>query len=191
MAMPMELKDVPTDTIVSPSAQVHIAAPASHVFKVLLDTSSWPEWNSFCPQVDVTPASSSSNSEGLDVGAIMNLHVRMTPSSGLRQQKVSVTELRRSQAEESNALDDASGMPCYTVSWQVEGMPQWLLRGFRTSEVKGSEDGEESEFRTWEFQAGPLARVVKLIYGTTLQERFQDWADDLKAFSEKTWQQRK
>ena len=46
------------------------------------------------------------------------------------------------------------------------------------------------EYRTWEVMAGPLAWIVKWIYGTVLQERFEDWSRDLKGFAEKTWSEK-
>jgi len=72
-------------------------------------------------------------------------------------------------------------------------MPGFLLRTHRTNEVQDilspEKDGKVvmCEYRTWEVMAGPLTWIVKGIYGTVLQERFEDWSRDLKRFAEKTW----
>lgn len=76
-------------------------------------------------------------------------------------------------------------------------MPRFLLRTHRTNEVQdisSLEHGDEMvlcEYKTWEVMAGPMAWIVKGLYGAALQQRFEDWSRDLKRFAERTWLEEK
>lgn len=120
-------------------------------------------------------------------GAPLNLQVRMTPGSSLREQKEVVSEFTRPTP--------GSGAP-YRICWDAAGTmatPKFMLRAKRENEFHEIPNGEamvQCEYRTWESMAGPLAHVVKRMFGETLQTRFEDWARDLKAYAEKTWQEK-
>lgn len=176
------------------SSSVHIEAPAQHVFRTLCDGGSWKHWNSFCPQVDVTYKSGDRNQTEQETGngdatigesAHLTLHVRMTPSSSsLIPQKVVVTDYSEYLASGPSA---ASGGRLYRIGWQAKGIPRMMLRADRTTEIEAVDRGEACQFRTWEGMGGPVSHIVKLMYGNTLQARFEDWANDLKEYAEKTW----
>lgn len=74
----------------------------------------------------------------------------------------------------------------YRISWTTEG--GFVARGLKSEryhEIIPSEDGAACEVRTWECQGGPLARAVKWMYKSVLQDKFALWCEDLKAESEK------
>lgn len=162
------------------SSQVRIEAPAEHVFRVLRDTGTWKDWNTFCPEVivehtDHQHKTNPSDATHIDRDVTMAWQIRMTPDSNLRPQKILVTSCT-STPEES-----------YSIGWQGLGIPRMLLKSDRMSEVTPFKGQQACQFRTWEGMSGPLSPVVKVIYGQILQDRFNDWAGDLKGYAEKTW----
>lgn len=74
----------------------------------------------------------------------------------------------------------------YRISWRDSGS-SLLNRGLsaeRFHEIIPT--GERScEVRTWECQGGPLAYVVKWMYGKFLTERLGMWCEDLKREAER------
>ena len=72
----------------------------------------------------------------------------------------------------------------YRIAWKGDG--GFAAKGLRSERfteviVRGE---SECEVRTWELMGGILARTVKWFYKDTLNKRFEDWARDLKTFSE-------
>lgn len=57
------------------------------------------------------------------------------------------------------------------------------LRGERFHEIIVTGENQ-CEVRTWECMGGVLARAVKWMYASTLQQRFKEWCEDLKRASE-------
>lgn len=139
----------------------------------------------------------------LRVGDEVVLHVRMTPSTSSLQQTVckvrTVANFPPTERELCNARrrEVASDMGVETteddkktlrLAWGSERVGLRAERVMELREVdtpEGENGGQRCEFRTWETMNGLLARVVKALYGTALQERFLDWAADLKTEAEK------
>ena len=72
----------------------------------------------------------------------------------------------------------------YRIAWKGEG--GFVAKGLRSERfseviVRGE---NECEVRTWELMGGVLAKTVKWFYKDTLNQRFEDWATDLKRFCE-------
>lgn len=157
-----------------------IAAPSSAVFSTLLNTATWPEWNTFCNSVTIRSQPSAPSDGSSDAVFRKNtkftLHVTMDPKKPTKKTHVVgvVTEL------------DADG-PAKRVLWamdpQAAGLISWGLRTERVHEIKDIGDGK-CEVRTWECQAGPLAYTVKYMYGERLQQAFETWLEDLKEYAE-------
>lgn len=182
MAQHFDVPNLPQDNVLCITSQITIACPASHAYKVMRDTSTWPSWNSFCPKADVVaPTSQSTQPEILVKGSVMTLHVRMTPGSPApRLQKEEVTE----------ASDDgASGI--LTISWGARTMPKFMLRTLRVNEFHPVTVGatETCDYRTWIQMSGPMAYTIRTMASGILQSRFDDWSQDLKRYAEQTWQQ--
>jgi hypothetical protein len=84
-----------------------------------------------------------------------------------------------SSLEKVTVLDSVTGKIC----WKFTGSPSWLLRAERVHKITDNEDGA-CEYCTWETFAGPMAYIVRSLYGNVLQERFNDWGRDLKRYVE-------
>lgn len=166
--------------ILTISSHILIAAPASFVFATFRDTSTWPAWNTFVPACVVkqseTSKASSISEHVLNAKDEMAMQVKMMPDANARQQGCIVT----------NTVDTPDTDGIFRICWEGKGFPKMMLRTLRTTEVVPR--GEDAcEFRTWEVMAGVLAYVVKTMYGTTLQERFEDCSREIKEYVEKKW----
>lgn len=184
MAYKLEPPASAANAVVFISAGIKINAPAVHVFDILIETGRWSEWNSFIPSVDLEkPKGSPDSSETLSTGTKMSMKIRMKPGANLMTQKMVVTELERPVPNERGHSGNV-----HRVCWKFTGLPEFMLRTGRTNDI--IEEGEAScEYRTTEIQSGPSAYAVKSMYGETLQMRFEDMANDLKAYAEQTWAQ--
>ena len=185
MAAPYEVPNKPADTVFCISSSVVINSPAADVFSAITNTETWPEWNSFVPSADIfrpSPNEDSPRHGTLQVGAQVMLHVRMTPTSSLRDQKEEICEVTVPKDVEGSG--NAKPGDVFRASWKAEGFPTVGLRCLRVNEVHVIDDSS-CEYRTWEMMAGPTAYIVKRMYAKTLQERFIDWANDLKSYAER------
>ncbi|KAI9718313.1 MAG: hypothetical protein M1828_006777 [Chrysothrix sp. TS-e1954] len=192
-SIPNVQEKIPADAAHCPSAQIHIAAPAWHVWQIHLDTKNYPAWNSWCPQVEATPPTSPSHSVGdeeLQVGGNITLHVRMSEKGGLTKAACAITEITKPKADIGEGDASSANGACYRTRWGPSGGITWVLRADRNCEIQGGNASDECDFRTWEWQAGPVARLVKLLFGSTIQKGFESWTNDLKVYSETTWQQK-
>lgn len=185
----IDYPNLPKDSVLAVASSVIINCPASHAFDILLDTSTWPEWNSFMPQSKVEPPKSSKSTSKPSVlvkGSKLDMKARMKAGTSLSETLCLVTELDRTDPAHAGS----PGSDMYRVSWIQQSYSRMLLRTNRTSDFRDiqSTDGEaKCEFRTYESMAGPLAYTVKLMFHDTLQQRFEEMADDLRRYVEKTW----
>lgn len=202
-----------SETICPSYASTKISAPASLVFSTLLDTSTYPEWNTWCPKVTIrsqpdansdngSPTSASSPgpqpSPVLQKDTHFTLRVVMdaskpskTTDTLLRVTDISIPT-KQSDYVPVSLLQSPSFTQnlaqVYRVAWTVEG--GFVARGLRSERfqeviVLGQ---EECEVRTWECLGGILARTVKWSYGGTLMEKFGLWVKDLKDFCERRYE---
>ncbi|KAA8645973.1 SRPBCC domain-containing protein [Aspergillus tanneri] len=195
----------PTPNISASDAVLHIhsaalvnAAPQD-VWNTLIDTSTWPSWNTFIPRVTIREQPSESQLSSSDAlspvlqrGTKMTFHVRMNPSStqptGEQEVPLVVTEF--------DPPDSAAQRPGRIV-WASDatakgGIPAFLLTAERVHEVEEvMVDGEGgparrvTEVRNWEAQVGYLVYVVRWMYGMQLKKNFETWVRDLKQDVEK------
>jgi hypothetical protein len=177
-----DVPNLPQDNVLCISSKITISCPPAHAYKVMRDTSTWPSWNSFCPQAEVVPPNSQTTpAEILVRGSVMTLHVRLAPGSPApRLQKEEVTEASE---------DGASGL--LSISWSARSMPKFMLRSLRVNEFHPvTQDGTEvCDYRTWIQMSGPMAYTIRAMASGILQSRFDDWSQDLKRYAEQTWQQ--
>ncbi len=164
---------IPNGGVFSVSSSVVISASASRIFSTIVDTANWHKWNTFVPRVEILkqPSGHSDSAEKLGIGTDMRFQVFMKPGGSAT-----------SSLEQVTVLDPAAGKIC----WKFTGTPSWLLRSERVHEITDKDDGT-CEYRTWETFAGPIAYIIRLIYGNVLQERFKDWGRDLKRYVEEAW----
>lgn len=185
---------VPTPTFLDESAlsftvhaRIHIAAPPIVVLRALLDTGSWPRWNSFIPAAAIhnsgTPVSAlPESSEILGVGAVFTMFVNMSGKSG--EERGPVEKLRKSNEclslVEELVPQREQGRKGWRLAWGADG--QFMLKADRVQEIVETEGG--CEYVTWESFGGMMAPVVRLAVGGQLIDRFADQARDLKEWCE-------
>jgi hypothetical protein len=182
-------------------ASTKISAPASLVFHTLLDTSTYPRWNTWCPNVTIRSQpdepSSPSPSPFLQKDTHFTLHVMMDTSkpSKITDTLLRVTDIStpENQSDYVRALllqqptftSDLSRV--YRIAWTTEG--GLVSRGLRSERfheiiVLGN---YECEVRTWECLGGVVARTIKWFWGEALMEMFGVWVRNLKGECERRW----
>jgi Polyketide cyclase / dehydrase and lipid transport len=129
----------------SPGATVAIDAPLDVVWRVMLDTESYAEWNPFVERVETpTPAA---------VGNPIVLHVRWTNGRTTRSpERITAIEPPSS---------DADGATTALLSYKYEGLPGRLgmLSAVRHQRLS-QRPGEPTTYDTVEEFAGPLVRFA-------------------------------
>nr|POE87491.1 hypothetical protein CFP56_30080 [Quercus suber] len=164
-------------------ASTRIAAPPAAVYDALLAIESWPEWNTFVPAAKVTkhPHSHTKNLR-MEPGTFMTFTVQMTATQQTTSKEVCthVGQLKTWKSHPSHAVTH--------IRWSLDNansfLPGFIMRAERTNELEELEDGT-TVYRTWETFGGWAAGTVRKKYGQALQERFADWARDLKGYVEK------
>ncbi|OJJ48629.1 hypothetical protein ASPZODRAFT_130729 [Penicilliopsis zonata CBS 506.65] len=189
-----------SDTVNYTSSATFIAAPAAAVWDALIDTSTWPTWNVFCPRVTIHEQPGEEGSDGqslspvLQNGTRLTFHVRMDPTSD----KCTDVALVIMEFEPPTKSDDgnnnnnepttsSSGRIVWGIDPMAKGaMPGFLLKAERVhtlSEVE-VEGRRGTEVQNWEAQAGYLAYLVRWKYGDQLVIVFRKWVEGLKKYVE-------
>lgn len=167
--------------------RIHIAAPPTTVLRALLDTASWPRWNTFIPAAEIhsrgTPVTSLAGSADLlGIGAKFTMCVNMSGKS--EAERGPVEKLRKSNEflslVEELVPEREEGRKGWRMAWNADG--HFMLRGDRVQEIVETEGG--CEYVTWESFGGLMAPVVRLAVGAGLVDRFADQGRDLKAWCE-------
>lgn len=205
------LQPIPTPThgaggSFSVISALHIAAPPDIAFTTVLEHSSWPEWNRFVRRVTVSssappaaaassePPPSSADASALETviakddgqryikkGTLMTFQVHLDPDNekSYTKQDMEVTLL-----EPFDAVDKQKHKKGWRVAWKGTSIPAILLRTERVQEFVDDGNGG-TEYTCWETMYGPLAPVVRLTTGKSLERGFEAWGVDLKARAEK------
>ena len=176
-------------------SSVRIAAPAALVASAILDASSWGEWNSFVPKIEVTePGTAVPYPDGLSMPAggqwvkhgdkfTMQVNMFGLPLSSLHESKIARLQQSKEIVTYIEALDPAKeeAREGYRICWKLEGGFAGLVRADRVQECVALEDGG-CEWSTWESFGGSLGMgmMLRLALGGKLVERFGDWGRDLK-----------
>jgi hypothetical protein len=191
---------VPRESTILPTcASATISAPASLVWSILLDTSKYPNWNSFCPHVTIhsQPPDVDKSDTNLHFNTSLTFHVVMDNAkpNNVTDTQLRITDISTPDAPSSYIPQDVLNMDesyssdlrkVYRIAWTTEG--NFVARGLRTErfhEIIPLGDGSECEVRTWECQGGILARAVKFYYKDVLKRKFAVWCEDLKREAEK------
>ncbi|KAF2197385.1 hypothetical protein GQ43DRAFT_444295 [Delitschia confertaspora ATCC 74209] len=163
--------------VISINVEVHIKAPATFVWSKLIDTSTYPSWNTFIPQADILDPKDDPHSELLKLGSRRCFHPVINGKKTTSTQRVTVYE---------TPDGFAAGPKKYRICWVVEGFPPFIFNTLRSNEIEEvqEEDGPGCIYRTGEDQFGPMAYVVKMVVGKAVEKGIQQWADDLKKFCE-------
>jgi hypothetical protein len=167
-------------------SEIRIKASAEDTWTYLIDTSTWPAWNTFVSEAQfIDKADEAYNAsarlrKGSGRRFIVNMKGRKWPSI----QRVTACV----EASTTNNAEPNEKSRIWRVAWIVEGYPNWLFNTVRCNEIEEvvPKEGEEIEciYRTWEDQSGPLAYIVKTMFGKDIEKGINDWANDLKRFAE-------
>lgn len=193
---------------VTGSAQIN--APASFVFDILLDTSTYSQWCTFIPRVivDAQPSNGTQHvGSADDKSPVLKLGTKFTflAVMGNAGSKQTPTHLFISDMStpstpssyvppatlEASPVYTADLSTVYRVAWRGDKI-DFFAKGLDTERfheviVTGQ---EQCEVRTWEVMGGVLAHTVKWLYRKTLNKKFDEWCAELKMFSERRWAER-
>ena len=150
-------------------------APASKVFATVTDSSTYKLWSSFIPKVEIEPSDASTPTL-IKPGTKIHFSVVMNPK---KPQSFTPTDLLA-----DGILEPTRPGETYYITWRATGFPQWLLFARRFWEIEDLEGGG-SRVSTYEFQRGPLAAIVKMMYSARLYEALENDAKELAAFCER------
>ncbi|MGE3278013.1 MAG: SRPBCC family protein [Vicinamibacterales bacterium] len=123
------------------SASTSINAPASVVWKILLDTARWPEWDPSCDHIEGSVAE----------GSTVKAFTKLSPG---RAFPVKVTEL----------------VPDRRMTW-TGGMPLGLFKGVRTFTLEPQPEGGTEFSLREEFSGPMLALIGRSIPDMTVPFR--------------------
>ena len=181
------------------SATIH--APACLIFNTFRNTTSYQEWNTFTPSAAIDLPHNLVNPDFLTTGDTFTFVVILDPAApqNTTQSFEKVFDISKPQSPSSYVppalLKDCSFYPnlnkVYRASWgdNNPATAGGLLVSERFSEVV--ELGKrKSVYHTWENFGGPVAASVQQIQAT-LQARFEDYARDLKGYSERLFKEKK
>ncbi|KAG9950353.1 hypothetical protein KCU85_g3661, partial [Aureobasidium melanogenum] len=163
-------------------AEDKIAAPPSAVYKALLDTSKYGQWNNFVTKVtiDKQPESGSAPQDTqLKKDMVMTFTVRMSATMTTHSKEL-VTQI------DDCPTDSAPGhITC--IRWIMANKesfaPKFIIAAERVNEIEDLGDGT-CIYRSWETFGGLAARIVKWKFGHSLQKNFEDWVAGLQRYVE-------
>ena len=172
---------MPEGGLFSVFAETTVAAPPSAVYKTLIDTSTYGDWNTFVSSVAINkrPASDNSNDALLKKDMLMTFTVHMSPTMTTHSKEIVLQ------------VDDCPTTPepgkKTVVRWIMANKgtytPKFFLAAERVNEIEDLGDGT-CIYRSWETFSGIAARIAKWKYGQFLQERFEHWVSGLQQYVE-------
>ncbi|KAJ8112640.1 hypothetical protein OPT61_g5036 [Boeremia exigua] len=196
------------ESVFAVTSSTRINAPASFVFRILLDTSTYPQWCTLVPKVVVSeqcPAAAQRPDDRADSkSAVLRLGTKFTffavmGSPGSRQTPTHLVVSDLSTPSEPSSYIPSSTLEAssvytpdlskvYRVAWKGDKV-DFFAKGLNTERFHEVivRDQEQCEVRTWEVMGGVLAHTVKWLYRKTLDKKFNDWCTELQVFAEKNW----
>lgn len=163
-------------------AEATVAAPPSAVYKTLIDTSTYGDWNNFVSSVAINkrPESDSVSQDALlKKDMVMTFTVHMSPTSTTQSKELVLQ------------VDDCPSTPELgkktVVRWIMANKenytPKFFLAAERVNEIEDLGDGT-CIYRSWETFGGLAARIVKWKFGQGLQKNFEHWVTGLQQYVE-------
>jgi len=171
-------------------AKTQVSATPSAVLDVIRNTNSWEDWNTFCPRCTFSPKSQPPGPQidpdlptgrpgWLEIGSVVTIDVFMNGDGLVEGRKKS-----RDQDIVITAIEKlGDGREGYRIAWKGTGWSHWQLHSERVMDFVAIEGGG-TDYTCWETFGGILAVAVKGTVGSTLVERFGDYARDVKGFLE-------
>ncbi|KAJ0426245.1 hypothetical protein BJY00DRAFT_307743 [Aspergillus carlsbadensis] len=197
-----------TSAILRIQSSIVVDAPIDQVWAALTDTSTWPSWNKFVPQVTIReqPANTEDGSQALNLGSRFTFHVNMypepeTPVDAATPKQLGNVNLRDTylkviecEAPSPTSTSTSTQGRKARIVWASDGAADGLIMSsLLTAErvhelvevqVEGEEGKVVTEVRNWESQVGYLAYVVRWMFEGRLRENFGIWESGLKGYVE-------
>lgn len=166
-----------SDAIYYAHSTTTTTAPAEKTWQTLINTSTWPSWNTFCPRVTIRHQPGQHDSAILQLGTKMTFHVHMDANSPVETDVyLVVTQFEPPEGGKTGRIAWAAD---YTASGTLS---RFLLRAERVHEVVPVDEGRGSEVRNWEVQVGYAAYAVRWMYGRVIQGAFERWVEELREY---------
>ena len=156
--MDKSLNYIDRDAIVV-SKTVQISAPASLVWKILLDMKNYNKWNPFCVECEST----------LEMGAAVNMKLK------------SYVNCEPSHFNNTEYICEI--IPEEKISWQLPHYETWPYPARRDQFIKKLSNNKSSYYSTDQF-LGPNGIHVMRFAGPWVKQAFDDTADALKIYAE-------
>lgn len=137
------------------AAEVEIAAPAERVWEILTDFPAYPVWNPFT----------------------RTMHALLVPGEAVRM-KLDLGWTTAHQVATIRTVD-----PPGLIVWDVVVGARFLLRAERTQRVVPTAPNR-CRYVTEDVMVGPLAILVRLLFGRALERGFSGMAQALRARAE-------
>ncbi|KAI5271457.1 hypothetical protein E4T47_05131 [Aureobasidium subglaciale] len=179
---PRPTPTIPNGGFFSAFAETKIAASPAAVYKALIDTSIWGDWNDFVSSVTITKRPSTSPESGdaiMKKDMVLSFQVNMTSSMSTTSKEL-VTHV--DECPTGTQLGHIT-----RINWVMDNKgnfaPKFILTAERVNEIEDLGDGT-CIYRSWETFAGFAARIVKWKFGQALQKNFDNWATGLRQYVE-------
>jgi uncharacterized protein YndB with AHSA1/START domain len=156
--MDKSLNYIDPDAIVV-SKTVQISAPASLVWKILLDMKNYNKWNPFCVECEST----------LEMGAAVNMKLK------------SYVNCKPSHFNNTEYICEI--IPEEKISWQLPHYEAWPYPARRDQFIQKLGTNKSSYYSTDQF-LGPNGIHVMRFAGPWVKQAFDDTADALKVYAE-------
>ncbi|QIX02276.1 hypothetical protein AMS68_007793 [Peltaster fructicola] len=165
--------------------KVIINAPAEAVYKALITTSKWNEWNKFVPDVTVEQRAAGQSDFGIWAqGEVVTLNCRMDDNSDKVTKNKEIMLQSGPLVTKATRSDDTSAVARTVVRWASQGLPNFVVKAEHVNWIDDNGDGT-STYQHWEVFSGYAVPMVKMLYGKALHDGFVRWAVDLKEYVEK------
>lgn len=164
--------------------KVTINAPAEAVYKALITTAKWSEWNRFAPTVTVDqPAAGQTDLDIWAEGQIITLNCRMDDSESITKNKELMVQ-SGPLITKASLGSDTSSLARTVVRWVSRGFPDFVVKAEHVNWIDDNGDGT-STYQHWEVFSGYAVPMIKLMHGKHLHDGFIRWAESLKEYVEK------
>jgi hypothetical protein len=174
-----------SQAILTVSAFAHISSPATAqaVLSTLLDTTAYPQWNTFVPSVSILATPTSPAASPTPGHLALNSRAIFYPQMAPKPKKPTKLQIHVTILEQATE-DNGESRICWV--FDQPWVPGWMLYSERMHTIRGlsEEDGGGVEVKTWENFNGVAAYIVRWMYGKRLAEAYEEWVTDLKGYVE-------